>query len=70
MHKITDQIKLLMVQKNHQKGEMRGKIGETFEYGKKNEGEINQMMGGGEKNQLSYLISSSYCNLRYLSLHQ
>ena len=49
MHKITDQIKLLMVQKNHQKGEMRGKIGETIEYGKKNEGEINQMMGGGKK---------------------
>ena len=37
MHKITDQIKLLMVQKkNHQKGEMRGKIGEKIEYGKKN----------------------------------
>ena len=66
MHKITDQIKLLMVQKkNHQKGEMRGKIGEKIEYGKKNEGEI--IIG---ENQISYLISSSYCNLRYLSLHQ
>ena len=26
MHKITDQIKLLMDQNNHQIGEMRGKI--------------------------------------------
>ena len=36
MHTITDQIKLLMAKKNHQKGEMRGKIGEKIEYGKKN----------------------------------
>ena len=66
MHKITDQIKLLMVQKNHQKGEMRGKIGEKLNKGKKKQMRENFF---GE-NQISYLISSSYCNLRYLSLHQ
>ena len=31
MHTITDQIKLLMAKKNHQKGEMRGKIGGKIE---------------------------------------
>ena len=35
MHKITDQIKLLMVQNNHQIGEMRGKIGENLNKEKK-----------------------------------
>ena len=66
MHKITDQIKLLMVQKKSPKRRNEGKIGEKIEYGKKtNEGEI--IFG---ENQISYLISSSYCNLRYLSLHR
>ena len=67
MHKITDQIKLLMAKKKiHQKGEMREKLGKKLNMGKKtNEGEI--IFG---ENQISYLISSSYCNLRYLSLHQ
>ena len=31
MHKITDQINLLMAKNNHQIGEMRGKIGEKIE---------------------------------------
>ena len=31
MHKITDQIQLLMPKKNHQIGEMRGKIGGKIE---------------------------------------
>ena len=66
MHKITDQIKLLMAKKNHQIGEMRGKIGEKLNKGKKTNG--GEIIFG--ENQISYLISSSYCNLRYLSLHQ
>ena len=46
MHKIIDQIKLLMVRKFTKKGKMRGKYGEKFNEGKKtNEGEINQMWG-------------------------
>ena len=35
MHTITDQIKLLMAKKNHQIEEMRGKIGEKLNKGKK-----------------------------------
>ena len=67
MHKITDQIKLLMVQKKSPKRRNEGKNwGKKLNMGKKtNEGEI--IFG---ENQISYLISSSYCNLRYLSLHQ
>ena len=58
MHKITDQIKLLMVQKNHQKGEMRGKIGEKLNKGKKtNEGEINQMLGKIKSPTLFHLLT-------------
>ena len=34
MHKITDQIKLLMAKKNHQIGEMRGKVGGKLNKGK------------------------------------
>ena len=67
MHTITDQIKLLMAKKKyHQIGEMRGKIGEKLNKGKK---QMREKLFWG-KNQISYLISSSYCYLRYLSLHQ
>ena len=65
MHKITDQIKLLMVQ-NNQKEKCEEKLGKKLNKGKK---QMREKLFWG-KNQISYLISSSYCYLRYLSLHQ
>ena len=67
MHKITDQIKLLMAKKKSPNRRNEGKNwGKKLNKGKK---QMREKLFWG-KNQISYLISSSYCYLRYLSLHQ